>query len=244
MDEVRGLQERVAGALPAEHVEQVAGWWLRNSPGCAWWVQTVLPHAEAPAAELARLVAEAEAFYADRGAPARFQITPGACPAALDRMLADRGHRRFSPMSLRTAATADVRARTPATLRTRIDEHPSRAWFEVWNRVHGGEPGAERNLLARVQRPSGYVCALLDDEVVGVGRVVADTGRAGVFGMATLPRARGRGAAATVLAAAADWATGRADRMYLQVAAEHSAAMRLYRRAGFAEASRYHYRGA
>jgi GNAT superfamily N-acetyltransferase len=57
-----------------------------------------------------------------------------------------------------------------------------------------------------VERPCGYARVTIGDAVVAVGRVVADTGWAGVFGMATLPGARGKGAARSVLAALADWA--------------------------------------
>jgi ribosomal protein S18 acetylase RimI-like enzyme len=55
---------------------------------------------------------------------------------------------------------------------------------------------------------------------------LSDTGWAGVFGMATLPTARG------------------ATRLYLQVECDNMAARRLYERAGFTELCRYRYRTA
>jgi GNAT superfamily N-acetyltransferase len=58
-----------------------------------------------------------------------------------------------------------------------------------------------------------------------------------VFGMATLPHARGKGAARSVLAALADWVGAHeADRTYLRLA------LRLYERTGFDEVGGYHYR--
>jgi ribosomal protein S18 acetylase RimI-like enzyme len=82
-------------------------------------------------------------------------------------------------------------------------------------------------------------------DVLAVGRVVADNGWAGVFGMAMLPQARGKGAARTVLVALADWAGAHeADRMYLQVECDNIPAFRLYSRAGFGEVCDYHYRTA
>lgn len=241
---VRGLQERAARALPAPYVTDLGGWRLRYAPGCAWWVGSVLPHGDVGPDELAHRVDLAEEFYAGHGAVARFQISPGACPERLDSLLAGRGYRRESPMSLLAAPTAQVRTQAPpAAPRVRLDDRPTRAWFEAWLAVHGGDPRAERDLLDRVTRPGAYVSALVGDDVVGVGRAVADTGWAGVFGMATLPQARGRGAAGTVLTALADWAAGyRADRMYLQVERDNVAAVRLYRRTGFGEVCDYHYR--
>lgn len=103
---VRALQERAARALPAAHVEDLRGWWLRLAPGCAWWVGTVLPHGDAPPGELPARIAEAEAFYAHRGTGTVFQVTPGACPERLDAALEERGYRRRTPMSLQAAPVA------------------------------------------------------------------------------------------------------------------------------------------
>ena len=100
-------------------------------------------------------------------------------------------------------------------------------------------------MLDRVEQPSAYVCAMLDDDDVAVGRAVVDTGWAGVFGMATLREARGKGAARTLLGALADWALARgAGAMYLQVEAANVQARRLYEQTGFSELCNYHYRFA
>lgn len=245
---VRGLQERAARALPAEHVEDVAGWWLRHGSRCSWWAETVLPHGDAGPGELVRRVVRAEEFYAGRGSTTRFQISPSACPEGLDALLAGRGYRRQCVMSLQVASAARVLDRASAdSLRVRWDDRPTHAWFEVWRAVHGqgGDSRSEWDMLARVRLPSAYACAMAGDDVVAVGRAVADAGWAGVFGMATLPAARGKGAARTVLAALADWAGAhQADRMYLQVERDNVPARRLYERTGFGERCTYHYRTA
>ncbi|MCQ4079947.1 GNAT family N-acetyltransferase [Streptomyces sp. RB6PN25] len=207
----------------------------------------MLPHGDAGPDALVRRVVTAEKFCADRGMTARFQIAPGACPQGLDAILAERGYRRESPMSLRAAPAARV-AQTPSgSLRIRWDDQPTTAWFDVWNAVHGqgGDPAAEWEMLERVNAPSAYACAMVAGGVVAVARAVADTGWAGLFGMATLPRARGKGAARSVLAALAEWAGGhQADHMYLQVESDNVPALRLYERTGFSEVCGYHYRSA
>jgi N-acetylglutamate synthase len=245
---VRGLQERAARALPAEHVEDLDGWWLRHAPGYAWWVGTVLPHGDARPGELVRRVAGAEEFYARHGAAARFQISPGACSEGLDAALAERGYRRQSLVSLQVASTARVLEQAPAgSLRIRLDDRPTRAWLEIWNAVHGrgGAWRCESDMLDRVRQPCAYACAMIGDDVAAAARAVADTGWAGVFSMATRPEARGKGAARTMLAALADWAGAHgADRMYLQVERANVPALRLYGRTGFSEFCGYHYRTA
>jgi GNAT superfamily N-acetyltransferase len=244
---VRALQERAARAQPAEQVEIVDGWWLRHAPRSAWWIGTALPHGPVePDDELTRRVARVEEFYTDRRTATRFQITPGACAAALDGLLATRGYRREIPVSLCATRVADVLDRLSVD-RTRVEiaDRPTGAWIDAWYAAQG--PGtdreAQRELLDRVEGPSGYAGAVLGGELVAVGRAVADTGWIGVFGMATLPRARGRGAASAVLAALSGWAADHGiDRAYLQVECANAAALRLYELAGFTELRRFHFR--
>lgn len=242
-DLVRGLQERAARAFPAVRVARRDGWWLRHTDSAAWWAGSVLPHGDPVPAGLPDRIRSAEEFYAGHGAPARFQISPGACPDGLDAALAGRGYRAGSPMSLQSAPTARV---LPTEVpRVRVEDRPTEAWFDTWAAVHGtgGDPGPEWDLLRRVDRPSAYASVSTAAGIVAVGRAVADTGWAGVFGMATLPAARGRGAARQVLAGLARWAADQgAERMYLQVEPDNGAAWRLYERAGFTELCRYRYR--
>jgi RimJ/RimL family protein N-acetyltransferase len=208
----------------------------------------VLPHGDVGPAELARRVVGAEKFYAGYGVAARFQISPQGCPETLDPFLAARGYRRESPMSLQVAPAARVLEQAPTdSLRVRLDDHPTPAWFDVWHAVHGhgGDARSEWDMLGRIEQPCAYVCAFGGDGIVAVVRAVADNGWVGVFGMATIPQARGKGAARTVLAAVAEWAGAQqADHIYLQVESDNLPAMRLYDRAGFAELSGYHYRAA
>jgi GNAT superfamily N-acetyltransferase len=243
---VRSLQERAARALPAEHVEYVGDWWLRRSASSSWWRGTVLPHGDTDRDELLRRIEAAERFYARFGTAARFQVCPGACADELDATLSERGYRRSGPMSLRAAPVAAIQALAGAVgSGIRLTEAPTDEWLDVWSagQGRGSDPQAERDMLDRVPRPSAYASVVHESAVVAVGRAVADSAWVGVFNMATLPAARGRGAAHEVLAALADWAAARdAVGMYLQVERDNAPALRLYERAGFAELRSYHYR--
>jgi GNAT superfamily N-acetyltransferase len=241
-DLVRGLQERAARGQPAEHIEVVDGWWLRHSPGCAWWISTVLPHGRADGVVAG--IERAEAFYADRGMATHIQISPGAGPAKLDDLLAERGYELMSPVSMPVASAADVMANAPVDpVAVRVDGSPSPAWFETWRAVTGGDTSAERALLNRIEGPAAYASVPAGDTAVAVGRAVVETGWAGIFAMAARPGARGTGAARAVLAALARWAAGTgADHLYLQVEPDNAAAIRLYERMGFRELCAYHYR--
>lgn len=233
---LKTLQEYAARAQPAAHVEEAGGWWLQHSPGDAWWVSAVLPH------DREDRVDQAEEFCAERGAEVRFQITPGVCAHDLDAQLGGRGYTRGHAMSLQIASTAEVLRHADADAGA-VSTRPTDAWLAAWQAVTTRDVSAERDLLRRVELPSAYAYAEVDGQVVAVGRAVAEQGWAGVFGMATLPEARGQGAARAVLAALASWAAAReTDRMYLQMEKTGSSAFRLYERTGFREVCTYHYR--
>ncbi len=233
---LKALQEYAARAQPAAHVEEAGGWWLRHSPGDAWWVSAVLPH------DREDRVALAESFCASRGEPVRFQITPGVCADDLDERLGERGYERGHDMSLQIASTSEVLRQTHADV-GEVSTRPTDEWLTAWQAATTRDAAAERDLLSRVEHPSAYACAEVDGQVVAVGRAVDERGWAGVFGMATLPHARGQGAARTVLATLASWAAAReANHMYLQMEKANSSAFRLYERTGFREVCRYHYR--
>ena len=159
-------------------------------------------------------IERAERFYAERHAVARFQICPG-CPPGLDDVLAARGYRWAAPVSLLIREAGPLDARPAAGLDVRL----------------------------RAELTSAYVTVSADRGPVAIGRAVADDGWTGVFGMATAPGARRRGAARLVLAAIAGWARRQdAPRLYLQVEQSNAAARRVYAAAGFTELATYHYR--
>jgi N-acetylglutamate synthase len=238
------LLERAARAAPAAVEDRGSGWWTRHTDGNAWWSGAVLAHG-ASDGRLVDRIGAVEHFYAERGVPARFQVCPG-CPPDLDRLLADRGYRWEAPISLQTMDVAEpLGARTAPGLDARVGATPDPAWLGVLARTGGPRTVVEKELrlLGRVRLPSAYVTVYADAEPVAIGRAVAEDGWTGVFGMATTPSARRRGAARLVLAAIADWAREQdAPRLYLQVEQSNAAALRLYAAAGFIELATYHYR--
>ncbi len=243
---IRELQERAARAVPAAEQENRDGCWLRYTDSTTtWWAGAALMHGGQPVRDLGVRIAVAEDFYAEHGAPARFQVCP-ACPPDLDGALSRRGYQRADVVSLQVATTEHIaHHRSTPSLRVDLTEQLAAEWFQLAMAAQeqAGDPAPEWRLLLRVDRPSAYATALISGRPVAVGRAVADTGWTGVFGMATRPDARRQGAAGAVLAALADWASSQGSaRMYLQVTTDSSAAFQLYRRAGFREACTYHYR--
>ena len=240
---VGDLLERAAHATPAAVEDRRTGWWLRHTDNGTWWSGAALPHGAADG--LARRIEASERFYAEHGAPARFQVCAD-CPDALDRSLAERGYRRDAPISLLTAV-AEVRAesRPRPAISVCVDTSPGPDWLAVLRATSG--PGTdvehETRLLRRVGPLHVYVTALADGAPVGIGRAVTDAGWTGTFTMVTIPEARRRGVGRLVLSAIARWAQANdAPRLYLQVERSNDEARRLYDAVGFTQLATYHYR--
>jgi N-acetylglutamate synthase len=239
------LLERAARATPASVEDRSSGWWLRHTDGSAWWTGAVLAHDATGCDGLVERIDAAERFYAKHRATPRFQVCDG-CPPGLDPMLAERRYRLDSPISLRVTSWDGPVEPPPARgFQVRVASESDQAWLAVQRSAGTPETSTahEARLLRRVQLPSAYVTVFAGSEPVAVGRAVTDDSWTGVFGMATAPMARRRGAARLVLAAIAHWAREQgAARLYLQVERSNAPAARLYEATGFTEVATYHYR--
>jgi N-acetylglutamate synthase len=243
------IEQLAVNAWPAATVQLVDGWLLRHTPGVAHRrSNSALPPpsaARASVARRARALDLAERFYACRGQPAVFQVSPAELHHRLDGELAACGYRRQAPTLVLTAPIQRLPVRAPTTsdLRISVTDTVTPQWTAI-----GARPDTEATtqlVLARIGPPAGYVTATHDRGVAGVGMVVVERGWAGVFCMATRPEDRRRGVATAVLQHAAGWAAGQgARRLYLQVEEDNLPALRLYQRLGFRPSHRYHYRVA
>ena len=86
---------------------------------------------------------------------------------------------------------------------------------------------------------AGTVVAVAADELVGMLHVEVSRHGFGEFGMLVDRGWRGRGVGSALVAAAADWARGQGlHKLSLEVFAHNTAAIALYRKAGFTEEGR------
>jgi GNAT superfamily N-acetyltransferase len=87
-------------------------------------------------------------------------------------------------------------------------------------------------LAPSMLRAPGIACfvARVDGRAVSSSLAIEIDGSVGVFGVATLPDARGRGVGTAITAAAVDWARDRADLAWLQASED---GRNVYERMGF-----------
>src|SRR5512139_756147 len=88
-------------AWPATHREAFDGWWLRHAGGVTKRANSVLAAAEP--VDPAGAIEAAERFYAERGLPAVFSLSPRSPPDRLDDLLAARGYALVDPTLIMTA---------------------------------------------------------------------------------------------------------------------------------------------
>jgi GNAT superfamily N-acetyltransferase len=122
---------------------------------------------------------------------------------------------------------------------------PDEGWLDRYGRRSEMPPGAREVLTSgddvvfAAVRTDGPAPAL----PAAVARGVLTDGWLGVSALTVTEEHRRRGVATAVMAALTLWAVDRgAHSVYLQVTAGNTAARALYRRAGFIEHHRYHYR--
>jgi N-acetylglutamate synthase len=254
------IERASARALPSRERVIDDGWWLRCDDG------GVVRRANAVFAEERGLdplpikVERAEAWYAARGLPTRFQLSPASAPAGLADALRSRGYRfettvQVLQRSIGTSAE-DAAAGTPTVASTEDraaasvvhpDGLPGLRWStfvdDAWlaayaTTVPASEVAARVRLAATAPAPRAYAGV----GAVACGMAVLDAELVGLFDLATAPAARRAGHATAVTASLLAWgARGGARRAYLQVAETNGAARSLYERLGFRLAYRYVY---
>jgi len=224
---------------PALDEVDVGGWVARFSGGVTQRANSVVP-LRAPA-DLDATLDHVERLYAARGLPAVFQLGPSAQPAGLDQVLAARGYEFGSPTSIQAAAVGEVPQQPDVT----VAESPSDEWLELWWQVDGRGDQSAVDIAVKILCGGPALYATVRDAagVVAVGRLALVGEWGGVYCMAVRPDARRRGHGAAVLSGLLHAGRARGvTRAWLHVRAENTAAHSLYRRAGFTEVSRYHYR--
>lgn len=233
---------------PALDSVEVDGWIVRRSAGVTQRANSVLP-AGRPR-DTADALRRAESLYGDHGLEPVFQIGAAARPDGLDALLAAAGYERRSPTLALVADIRTVLGRLPrreldraADLRTA--EAPGDDWMDLWWSVDGRGGAEARSVAYRIMTggPARYATATDERGPAAVGRLAIVDRWAGIYCVAVRPDARRRGLATAVLRCLLERATELGPRhTWLQVLAGNAPARRLYAKAGFVTAARYHYR--
>lgn len=246
MTQARELEEAVVDAWPAAETEDLDGWLLRASGGITHRGNSVATLEAKGPLSLDERIARAEAFYRARGLPPMFQVGPCAAPKGLDDALAARGYRLETPAFAAVAEPRVVLENIARTFETSVAVRPNDAWFDIVGRASrfAGQEALLRGFVTRLGTRCRFITAR-DARGVAIAACLAITceERLGVYAMQILPENQRKGAGHALLRAAAESAAAEdMQELYLLVEEHNVAARALYKKAGFADVYRYHYR--
>ncbi|GAA1904546.1 GNAT family N-acetyltransferase [Streptomyces sodiiphilus] len=235
---VRELAEVAARGWPAPETGRIGDWTVRAAGGWTGRANSAYRSGDGPP-DLDRI----GAWYADRGLPARLQVTTGAAGTdeLLDAALDREGWRAERHAVVLVAALAPLADREPDS-RVVIGPGPDDRWLEGCSAARH-DPAMARRVLAAGPWVRFAAVAGDDEAPAAVGRCVVDGRWAGFAALEVAARHRGKGLAGAVLGelARAALAEG-ASAAHLQVETDNAPARALYERLGFAEHHHYHYR--
>ena len=235
--ELERLERDVVAAVGPREVVEIDGWLAPLEAGTLGRAKSAVPlrHDLGPEA-----IEAVETAYRARGLPPAFRVADVPGLAAVQAELARCGYAPTQPTIFKLGDMDRLAAFSEAS--ARILEQPDAAWTAVFlGEGFDSADGAYR-VAALTRGPAAAYGAAGDGGATqAVGVVSFGEAWAGIHGMRTAPAHRGKGHAAAILAALGRESAARGlARVFLQVE-EANPARRIYRRAGFEMAWRYHY---
>jgi ribosomal protein S18 acetylase RimI-like enzyme len=241
--DARRIEERALNASGAFQSLVYDGWLLGYRPGPTKRLRCVNPF-YASSLPLQQKIAYCTAFYAEARLPAIFRLLPFSEPRRLDSWLERNGWAPFERTLVLKANLADAPA--PCVPDTGIAVVAATEWQPLVAALLDIDAEALPRFVERAASyPLPHAGAVIrrDGEVVACGLLKLEGDHAGLFAVTTAPAWRGRGLGRAVVAALLAEAKRRgATTAYLQVTAENTPALAIYRRFGFSASHDYWYR--
>jgi len=240
MIDIASLERATLAAVPPQAQEELGCWLLGLDRGTVGRAHSAAPLQHAAGAE--DEVPAIETRYRAHALAPVFRVPRLDCFRGLHRTLSARGYAAARPTLVQTGTTEGMTA-LAAGHAVRLAPSAGDGWAQVFL-GEGFDPvdGASRLAILRRAGDSVFASVSADGRVAAVGSACFSHGWCGIHGMRTAPAYRGRGMAASILAALANEAKARGiQRAFLQVEEGNRSAQSLYRRAGFASAWAYEY---
>jgi GNAT superfamily N-acetyltransferase len=237
---VEDLERVAARGWQALEEDLLGDWLLRAGGGFTGRANSVLVVGE-PGLPLPDAVAAVTRWYSERGLRPCAQL-PGVRSRAADAAFAAAGWERDEDVLVLTAPIAPPR---PVDVPVALADAPDEAWLTGYRYRGAALPPVAVEVLTSAE-DAVFASVRLAPEpapLAAVARGVLTDGWLGVTAVTVAEEHRRRGLATAVMVALQNWAGDRcAHSVYLQVVEGNAPARALYRRAGFIQHHRYHYR--
>ena len=240
---IRRMEEVAMNAWPALQTVLYDGWVLRFTGGYTRRANSINP-LYSPAGNAAENIRACEELYRDRGLAPTFKMTSQRTPANLDMLLAERGYREQARTSLQFLELSG----RPGAISAEVilSEQATEAWLSGYWRMSSTPAGhheINRQMLGCIVPSRRFAAISVDGQVVACGLGVLQDGMIGLFDIVTDPSQRRQGHAGRLIETLLEWGKGQgAQRSYLQVSLDNTAALALYAKLGYHEAYQYWYR--
>lgn len=247
MEDIEAIERATVAAVSPTAQEEISGspdWLLPFDSGAVGRAKSAVPlaHVAPDAAGLALLLADIESRYRARSVPVMLRLPMIPAFDSFRALLAQEGYEPGRPTHVQIADSRSV-VQVSSGARADAAERPDSAWAAVFvGEGFDAIDGASR--VATLSRAPGALFATVREDGVAVGAGMAgfSHGWASIHGMRTAQHCRGRGVAGRVIATLAESALAKGyKRIFLQVEGHNTAALSLYRRAGFTTAWTYAY---
>lgn len=234
------LERATLEAVAPPNVEEMEGWLLPFDHSTIGRAKSAVPlrHHTLDTAQLQKI----EERYAQHQMPAAFRVADVPGLENVHCELARLGYQATQP-TLVQVGTVNLMRQVCQDAPAQVSPTPTEAWSQVYL-AQGFDPVDGAHRVQALSRSPHLVYASVAEagQSLAAGTASFGQGWVGIHGMRTVPGHRGRGLAGQILAGLADAALARGlNAVFLQVEESSTAALALYRRAGFATAWRYHY---
>jgi ribosomal protein S18 acetylase RimI-like enzyme len=238
---VRRLEEMSVNAWPDLGAVHMDGWVARFAGGVTSRANCLT--ALAPVGDAVQVIDAAERLYAAADLPAQVRISP-IVPGGIDEHLAERGYAKHSETLAQIATLEAGHDLDPAVTLAPMSDSAWRAAYAAANpRFDAQALEIVAAIHAAIRVDKVFAATTEEGAIVALGFATLDRGWVSLQEIATAPSARGRGLARRLLGTLLAWGRARGGReAWLQVMADDTAAIPLYRSLGFTTVYRTHYR--
>ncbi len=223
------------------------GWLVRYLPGKARRARCINALAAGRLPLNEKLVMAAE-VYRDAGVPMIFRLTPFSQPAGLDDSLASLGYGVVDTTRVMIAQALPAKPPRPLPTGTHWCALDGPSFAAAVGALRGSPDGHRQSHTLRLQHsPVPYQGHAIrrdaDGAVLACGQFAREGDLVGLYDVFTQEAARNQGLSSLLCERLLSISAAQGAKIaYLQVDADNAPALAVYRRLGFADAYRYHYR--